>query len=75
MNWYVNPEVPVDAVKTFEEIGKSENGLEKQKKLLCELLNKNQLYVNLSEIDDEQFKVSESDKKLNREFFGEAYEG
>ena len=75
LNWYVNPEIPADAVKTFEEIGKSENGLEKQKKLLCELLNKNQLYVNLSEIDDEQFKVSESDKKLNREFFGEAYEG
>jgi hypothetical protein len=26
-------------------------------------------------LDDEQFKVSEADKKLNREFFGEAYEG
>lgn len=36
---------------------------------------KKQLYVNLSEIDDEQFKVSEADKKINREFFGETYEG
>jgi len=42
---------------------------------LIDLLNKNQLYVNLSEIDDGQFKVSEEDKKLNREFYGDAYEG
>ncbi len=70
LNWYVNPEVPEDAVKDFEEIGKSDNGLEKQKKLLCELLNKNQLYVNLSEIDDEQFAVSKEDKGLNKEFYG-----
>ncbi len=55
----------------FIEIGKTENGLEKQKKLLAELLNKNQFYVNLSEIEDAYFKVSAADKKLNREFYGE----
>ena len=49
----------------------TEGGLEKQKKLLAELINKNQLYVNLSEIDDVDFKVSEADKKLNREFYRE----
>ena len=73
LNWYVNPETPEEAVKDFFEIGKTENGLEKQKKLLAELLNKNQLYVNLSEIDDTDFNVSEADKKLNREFYGEGY--
>lgn len=73
LNWYVNPELPEEAVNDFIEIGKGENGLEKQKKLLAELLNKNQLYVNLSEIDDEDFKVSDEDKKLNRSFYGEAY--
>ncbi|MFA6272675.1 MAG: site-specific DNA-methyltransferase [Patescibacteria group bacterium] len=71
LNWYVNPEMPEDAVKAFIEIGKTENGLEKQKKLLAELLNKNQLYVNLSEIDDADFQVSEEDKKLNQSFYGE----
>jgi len=71
LNWYVNPEMPEEAVNDFREIGKQENGLEKQKKLLAELLNKNQLYVNLSEIDDTDFKVSAEDKKLNREFYGE----
>ncbi len=75
LNWYVNPEMPEEAVKDFRAIGKKENGLEKQKKLLAELLNKNQLYVNLSEIEDVDFKVSEADKKLNREFYGSAYNG
>ncbi len=75
LNWYVNPEIPEEAVSNFMEIGRFENGLEKQKKLLAELLNKNQLYVNLSEIDDEDFKVSEEDKKLNQSFYGEAYNG
>jgi len=75
LNWYVNPEIPEEAINDFIEIGKGENGLEKQKKLLAELLNKNQLYVNLSEIDDEDFGVSEEDKKLNRSFYGEAYNG
>jgi len=74
LNWYVNPEIPEEAINDFIEIGKGENGLEKQKKLLAELLNKNQLYVNLSEIDDEDFGVSEEDKKLNRSFYGEAYD-
>jgi len=43
--------------------------LEKQKKLLVEMLNKNQLYVNLSEIEDTQFKVSKEDKELNKKFY------
>ena len=73
LNWYVNPEMPAEAIKDFEELGKGENGLEKQKRLLAELLDKNQLYVNYSEMDDAQFKVSEEDKALNRAFYGEAY--
>jgi adenine-specific DNA-methyltransferase len=68
LNWYVNPEMPEEAIKDFEAIG----DLEKQKKLLAELLDKNQLYVNLSEIDDAQFKVSKEDKALNKAFYGEA---
>lgn len=71
LNWYVNPETPDDAVNDFLAIGQSENGLDKQKRLLAELLNKNQLYVNLSEIDDEDFAVSEEDKALNRQFYEE----
>ena len=72
LNWYINAEIPEDAVADFIEIGKGENGLEKQKKLLAELLDKNQLYVNLSEIEDEDFGVSQEDKALNKQFYGDS---
>ena len=72
LNWYVNPEIPTEVVDDFIKIGKGEGGLDKQKKLLAELLDKNQLYVNLSEIEDEDFGVSEEDKALNRAFYGDA---
>ena len=71
LNYYVNPEKPEDAVDDFKAIGITENGLDKQKKLLAELLDKNQLYVQLSEIDDEDFNVNEDDKALNIQFYGE----
>jgi len=73
LNWYVNPMIPDDALSDFEAIGKEEDGLNKQKRLLAELLDKNQLYVSLSEIDDARFRVSTQDKALNKSFYGEAY--
>ena len=66
LNWYVNPAVPEEAINDFIAI----NDLKKQKHLLAELLDKNQLYVHLSEIEDEKFEVSESDKMLNKDFYG-----
>lgn len=72
LNWYVSPETPEDAVNDFMAIGRSENGLYKQKKCLIDLLNKNQLYVNLSEIEDDDFAVSEKDKALNEQFYKES---
>jgi adenine-specific DNA-methyltransferase len=71
LNWYVNPQMPEEAIKDFEALGKEPNGLEKQKHLLAELLDKNQLYVNLSEIEDALFTVSEEDKALNKAFYGD----
>ena len=70
LNYYLNPETPADAVEDFKAIGETENGLEKQKKCLAEKLDKNQLYVHLSEIDDEDFRVSGEDKALNRAYYG-----
>ena len=72
LNWYVSPSMPDEAVNDFIALGKEANGMEKQKHLLAELLDKNQLYVNLSEIDDAQFNVSEEDKRLNKKFYGAA---
>ena len=71
LNYYINPETPEDAMDDFKAIEQTENGLDKQKKLLAELLDINQLYVQLSEIDDEDFNVNEDDKALNIQFYGE----
>lgn len=42
-----------------------------QKKFLMECLDKNQLYINYSEIDDEEYGVNEEDKKINRNFYSD----
>ena len=75
LNWYVNSQMPEQAVNDFIALGTEPDGLKKQKHLLAQLLDKNQLYVNYSEIDDEQFKVSEEDKALNRLFYGKGSNG
>ena len=67
LNWYVNPEMPEAAVNDFIAI----DDVEKQRHCLAELLDKNQLYVNLSEIEDADFEVSAEDKALNKVFYGE----
>ncbi len=41
-----------------------------QKAVLMEMLDKNLLYVPLSEIDDETFGISDADKALNHRFYG-----
>ena len=43
--------------------------LEQQKRLVMELLNKNKLYVNLCDVDDEELGVSEADKAFTRSFY------
>jgi len=50
--------------KDFDDLS-----IEDQKRFLLECLDKNHLYVNYSEIDDEEYGVSEEDKKINKEFY------
>jgi len=45
--------------------------LDDQKRFLIEVLDKNMLYVPLSEIDDKTYEISVEDKKLNRQFFSQ----
>ncbi len=51
--------------KDFEDLS-----FENQKRFLLKCLDNNHLYVNYSEIDDEEYEISEKDKKLNKEFYG-----
>jgi len=43
--------------------------LKEQKQLLCECLDKNHLYVNLSEMADADYKMSKDDIELNKKFY------
>lgn len=45
--------------------------LDDQKRFLMELLDKNLLYVNFCDIDDEEFGISEEDKAFTKSFYGE----
>ncbi len=67
LNWYVSEEIPQDAIDDFIAI----EDVEQQKHLLVELLDKNQLYVNLSEIEDADFAVCDENKDLNKAFYGD----
>lgn len=50
---------------SFDELS-----LDDQKKLVMELLDKNKLYINLSDLEDENFNISEADKAFTRSFYG-----
>lgn len=45
--------------------------LEDKKRLLMELLDKNQLYVNYCDMDDETYGISDEDKAFTRSFYEE----
>jgi len=58
-------------VKTIDEHAKNftDLSIEDQRRFLLVCLDKNHLYVNYSEIDNEEYEVNEEDKKLNRESY------
>lgn len=65
LSYRVNPKAFDDSKNEFVELS-----LADQKKFLIETLDKNMLYVPLSEIDDETYEISDADKSLNKKFFG-----
>jgi adenine-specific DNA-methyltransferase len=65
LSYKVKPEMIVANAKDFEDLSIAD-----QKKFLIACLDKNQLYVNLSEIEDKEYGVSKKDKELNENFYG-----
>lgn len=61
---YVNPKEIDTNEENFTALS-----FEDKKKLFVKLLDKNQLYVNYCDIDDEDFAVSEKDKAFTRSFY------
>lgn len=66
ISYKVDPKTINDNISKIEEFP-----LEDFKKFLIEILDKNQLYVNFSEIDDKDYKITEADKSNNRIFYSE----
>lgn len=65
ISYKVEPKTINENFSDFEKLS-----LDEQKHFLIEVLDKNQLYVNYSEIDDKDYSVPDTDKKLNRKFYG-----
>lgn len=65
LSYRVNPKAFDESKTEFTELS-----IEDQRKFLIETLDKNMLYVPLSEIDDETYSISDADKALNKKFFG-----
>jgi len=63
LNYNVDLKKQEDHIEEFKQLS-----IDKQKQHLIEVLDKNQLYVNLSSINDKDFEVSEKEKQVTKDF-------
>jgi adenine-specific DNA-methyltransferase len=61
----VNPSAIAGAAAGFESLC-----IDDKKRFVLELLDKNMLYVNLCDLDDEEYAISDADKAFTRSFYG-----
>lgn len=64
---YLTKQELADADKDFENLT-----LEEKKRVLTKLIDKNKLYVNASDMDDETYQISDADKAFTKSFYEEA---
>ncbi|MDK7259403.1 site-specific DNA-methyltransferase [Gardnerella vaginalis] len=64
---YLTKQELADADKDFENLT-----LEEKKQALIKLVDKNKLYVNASDMDDEAYQISDADKTFTKSFYEEA---
>jgi len=65
LSYKVDPKEFDKNIESFSKLS-----FEDQQRFLIEAIDKNQLYVNYSDVDDETNGISEQDKKLNKQFYG-----
>jgi len=65
---YLNFKVDLEKVSLKEE-GYKTLSLEEKKEVLIQLLDMNQLYLSYSEMEDEQYEISEDVKTFNHSFY------
>ena len=64
LNYNINIKAQDGNIEEFKSLE-----LTQQKELLVELLDKNQMYVNLSSMDDSDFEVTDEEKKITKAFY------
>jgi adenine-specific DNA-methyltransferase len=64
LSWKVKPQEIDENISDFAELT-----LDDQKRFLIECLDKNLLYVPYSEINNQEFGISEDEKNLNSDFY------
>ncbi|NML71480.1 site-specific DNA-methyltransferase [Chryseobacterium sp. RP-3-3] len=65
---FLNYNIDIKKQEQYLEDFKALN-LKEQKQHLCELLNKNQLYVNLSSLNDGNFECTPEENKVTKDFY------
>lgn len=69
---FLNYNVDIQKQEAHIEEFKALN-LDEQKRHLCELLDKNQLYVNRSSLDDQDFACTDAEKTVTRNFYSKGF--
>ena len=64
LNYNVDIKKQEENIEDFKALS-----LKEQKKHLCELLDKNQMYVNLSSLNDKDFECKYEEKELTQDFY------
>lgn len=68
----LNYKIDIDAMKAIKNVELFNTlSLSDKKKVLIKILDKNLLYINYSEIEDEDKGVSDTDKVFTKSFYGE----
>ncbi len=67
LSWKVNPKQIDENAEDFASLTFKDT-----QKFLVEALDKNLLYIPYSEIEDEEYGITDEDKRLNAKFYGQA---
>ena len=64
LNYKINPADIAESAEDFNALS-----LEDKKRFLLECLDKNLLYIPVSDIDSEEYSIDAEDKRLTQEFY------
>ena len=67
----LNYKVDVSALSDPSQANFESLSLDDKKKVLIEIVDKNNLYVNYDDVDSQDFEIDQNDKEFSKSFYGE----